>query len=181
MSGSKCKIVPRARGGGSSQTLHRPVVSLPRSSPRAVLLADYFRRHGYIDNFQRRSLANLSSFKHAVSDTFIIIIMMNVSETACLKLDIIVLPPWYVEKIIYSSHLPPKYASEMGFFRTPPPPPPPSLGRFAPRNSLRRSALGFSKPPRKCSSYGPVNAVHFNSLENLFSFLNALTNASFIL
>ena len=45
-------------------------------------------------------------------------IMMNISETACLKLDVIVLPLAIWRKS-YSINLCPKYASETGFFRAP--------------------------------------------------------------
>ena len=41
-----------------------------------VFLADYFRRHGNKANFQRRSLVSLTA----------LIMMMNVSEMACLML-----------------------------------------------------------------------------------------------
>ena len=56
-------------------------------------------------------------------------IMMNVSETACLKLDVIVLPPCYLEEIkSYSNSLCPNMQSFPcpGRGMTPPPPPPPA-------------------------------------------------------
>ena len=55
---SKCKLSLPWEGGTPTWSLR----SL------AVILADYFRRHGNIGHFQRRSL----------------IIMMNISETACM-------------------------------------------------------------------------------------------------
>ena len=59
-SGSKCKFSLPWDGGTPTWSLR----SL------AVLFADYFRRHGNIGHFQRRSL----------------IMMMNISEKACLML-----------------------------------------------------------------------------------------------
>ena len=54
---SKCKICPAlGGGGGGGHPLPDPPPARSLCSP-AVLLAGYFRKHGQIGNFQRRSLA----------------------------------------------------------------------------------------------------------------------------
>ena len=103
----------------------------------AVLPADYFRRHGNICHFHRRLLALLARS---------LIIMINVSKTACLKLDVILLP-MHVQfggnhiLVIFAPNMhqklfsrAPNAKSSLHWEGMSPPPgvSPPPLGRFAP-------------------------------------------------
>ena len=98
-SGSKFKIVP-------ALVDHPPFGCFATSQfSSQIILSETWK---YVSHFQRRLLAFARS----------LIIKMNVYETACSKLDVIVLPPCYLEEIIFYSNLCPKFkhASEIVFF-----------------------------------------------------------------